>query len=374
MSRRILVARLADAKNLNSQCTTAQNILSRWRSTDYRPSILASSDPNPAVAANPVVDIIHLPPNRLWRAALFAAYMRSFDGIFYPGLHHRADWLALKTREAIGYRVPVIVTVESILGNADDQDVERRHTAVAGHRIYCGNLRAAEFRRYDELCMLADHIIAISPFLAKLAKARYGEKVSVLPLGADNKLFRRDTWERRTRPRVIGAATVYARKRPELFLDLAAKFPNADFVWFGDGDLRAKIMAEIARRGLNNLQFAGAISSDQLAKEMSASDIFVLPSFAEGVPKATAEAAAAGLAQIIFGFYEASTVVDTVNGFVVWSDEELSDRLSQLLADPDLRERMGRAGRRVAETWSWDVLAPKWEQRIIEICSRGPAH
>jgi hypothetical protein len=32
---------------------------------------------------------------------------------------------------------------------------------------------------------------------------------------------------------------------------------------------------------------------------------------------------------------------------------------------------MGRAGRRMAEAWSWDVIAPKWEARIIEVCSQG---
>jgi hypothetical protein len=84
------------------------------------------------------------------------------------------------------------------------------------------------------------------------------------------------------------------------------------------------------------------------------------------VPKVTQEAAASGLAQIVFGFYEAPTVIHGTNGFVVWTDEELFDRLAQLLADADLTETMGRAGRRIAEAWSWEVVAPKWEARIID--------
>lgn len=367
--RRILVARLADAAELNAQCKNAQQILRHWRSADYRPSILAFSAPDPGVAANPNVDIVRLPYNRLWRAALFATYMRGFDGIFYPGIHHRADWLALRARKATGRRVPVIATIESLAGKTNDDSVERWFAGVAGHQVYCGNIPAGQFARHEEICELADHIVAISPFLARLATARYGKKVSMLPLGVDTKLFQRKSFERHGRPRVVGVGTVYARKRPELFLNLAAKFQRADFVWFGDGDLRQHILEEIARQGLSNLQFPGAIRPERLASELAASDMIVVPSFAEGVPKVTQEAAAAGLAQIIFGFYEAPTVVDGGNGFVVWSDEQLFDRLAQLLADPDLTGRMGRAGQRMAQGWSWEVIAPQWEERIIEVCA-----
>lgn len=150
MTRRILVARAADAANLNAQCKNAQHILRHWRSTEYRPGILGFSAPDPEVAANPNVDIIYLPHNRLWRAALFATYMRGFDGIFYPGIHHRADWLALKTRNAIGRQLPVITTMEGLLGSSDDDGVERHYISVAGHRVYCHKAAPGEFRRYDE--------------------------------------------------------------------------------------------------------------------------------------------------------------------------------------------------------------------------------
>lgn len=184
-------------------------------------------------------------------------------------------------------------------------------------------------------------------------------------------MFVRSGWNRRTRPRVIGAGTVGPRKRPQLFIKLARIFPQADFVWYGEGELRASLQAEAAHGGLSNIEFPGAVDPEVLAREFTASDIFILPSLAEGVPKVTQEAAAAGLAQIIFGFYEAPTVRDGVNGFVVWNDDELVPRLGQMLKDPDMVAKMGRAGVEMATAWSWDIVAPQWEQRIIGVLEGG---
>jgi glycosyltransferase involved in cell wall biosynthesis len=69
----------------------------------------------------------------------------------------------------------------------------------------------------------------------------------------------------------------------------------------------------------------------------------------------------------VFGYYEAPSVVDGRNGYVVWSDGELEQRLGELLKDPTLREEMGQRGREMAQAWDWSVVAPQWEQRLIAI-------
>jgi len=362
------VLRAADSMNLNPQARNAQNILRYWRSPEYRPCILAfSSSPNQAVAANPNVDIMRLRNDRLWRIDLFATYMRRFDGIFYPGLHPSIDWLGLKARALLGSRAPVIATLEGLLGELGDDERERRFAAIAHHPVYCQRVPRSSVQRAEAICEMADHIITISPFLAQLARVRYGPKVSMLPLGVDTAIFARPTWSRRPRLRVAGAGGVRVHKRPQLFVALARTFPQADFVWFGEGDLRPSLMAEIRHSGLGNLEFPGEVTQEILAQEFAHSDVFVLPSLSEGVPKVTQEAAAAGLAQIIFGFFEAPTVVDGRNGFVVWTDEELIARLGELLDDPDLVARMGFAGAEMATVWSWSVVAPQWERRIIDV-------
>jgi hypothetical protein len=365
--KRILFARSADASNFNAQAKNVQHILRRWNSTDYRAVVFSfyASDQN--VAENPYVDIIDIAPDRLWRAKVYATYMRRFEAVFCPGLHHLADWAALRTRAALGRGMPTITTVEGLVGIEGDDGPDKAYSDVAGHPVYSQRVGRGHWCRLIDMYRMSKHIIAISPFLARQAKARYGDKVSMLPLGVDVSLFRRTQWEKRRRPRVICAATVRAHKRPRAFIALARQFPQADFIWYGEGELREPLSKQAARDGLANLSFAGSLAPEALVQEFTTADIMVLPSRSEGVPKVTQEAAAAGLAQVIFGHYEAPTVVHGRNGFVVWSDEELISRTGELIDDASLTERMGRAGAEMAEVWSWDIVAPQWERRIIAI-------
>jgi glycosyltransferase involved in cell wall biosynthesis len=366
-SNRILFARSADASNLNAQAKNLQNMLRRWRSTKYRPVMFSFSDPDEGIAANPNVDILPVSPDRFWTARIFAAYMRQFDAVFCPGLHHFSDWAALKVRSAVGRSLPVIMTMEGLLSVKGDDSYNRRFSEVAGHLAFGQETSEQRWRRRNSLYQRSRRIIAISPFLGKMAKAQYGDKVSVLPLGVDMSLFRRTHWQGQRRARIVCAAHVKPHKQPRIFLTLARRFPQADFVWYGEGELRGALVKEAAQTGVANLSFPGLQQPEALAREFAASDIMILPSRNEGVPKVTQEAAASGLAQVVFGFYETPSVVDSVNGFVVWSEDEIAAKLMSLLADRDLCERMGRAGAKMAQAWSWDRIAPQWEQKIIEV-------
>ena len=341
-------------------------ILRYWQSKEYEPSVVSFSSADADVAANPHVRIFRIRPDRLWPARWFAAYMGCFDAVFCPGLHHMADWAALRARALLGRRPTVISTFELLVDAAGCDNREREYSAVAAHKVYAALVPKGLSRRYDAINTMADHIIAISPFLARQAEALYGPKVSSLPLGVDHSLFRPREWIKRTRPRVVGAGQVKNRKRPELFLKCASLFPQADFVWFGEGEIRQRLREDASREGLRNVEFPGALPPQKLAQEFAVSDIFVLPSVAEGVPKVSQEAAACGLAQIIFGFYEAPTVVNGRNGFVVWSDDQLLSRLRELIESPNLVETMGHAGIEMTKGSSWDIIAPQWEQRIID--------
>jgi glycosyltransferase involved in cell wall biosynthesis len=370
LAKRILFARAADAGNFNAQAKNVQHILRNWQSKEYEPSVAAFYSADDGLAANPNVRVLHIRPDRLWPARWFATYMGRFDAIFCPGLHDVADWAALRTRAFLGRRPSIIGTFEGLLGEVGCDDRERRFSAVAGHKVYAQRVSRGLVRRLEAMDEIADHIIAISPFLARQAAARYGPKVSTLGLGVDLSQFPRREWINRARPRVVGAGNVRAHKRPELFLKCAALFPEADFAWFGEGELRKSLQADADRAGLINVFFPGSLSPEKLAQQLAASDIFILPSLAEGVPKVTQEAAASGLAQIVFGFYEATTVIDGRNGFVVWSDDALLAKLRQLIDNAPLVERMGRAGIEMAKDWSWEVIAPRWEERIIDVLER----
>jgi glycosyltransferase involved in cell wall biosynthesis len=94
-------------------------------------------------------------------------------------------------------------------------------------------------------------------------------------------------------------------------------------------------------------------------------DVFVLPSLWEGLPIALLEAMAAGLpvvATAVGGTPE--VVVEGETGFLVppRDPEALAEAILRLLREPDLRRRMGEAGRkRVAEHFSVEQMVQKTE-------------
>jgi len=169
---------------------------------------------------------------------------------------------------------------------------------------------------------------------------------------------------------VVGAGRLYENKRPDVFLDLAAHFPGADFMWYGEGELRPKLLAEKLRRGLANVDYPGALSGADLARKFREASLFVLPSSAEGAPKVAQEAASCGLGIVLFGFYETPTVVDGKNGYVVWNDEELFERVGALIREPAAAETLGHAGAQMAEAWSWEDIAPRWMAKVVEVARR----
>jgi len=84
---------------------------------------------------------------------------------------------------------------------------------------------------------------------------------------------------------------------------------------------------------------------------LSQSDIFVLPSYREGLPRTSMEAMSMGLPIVTTDVVGCRETVDQgVNGFLVppYNASALSDAIKKLLDDPDLRSRMGQAGREKA--------------------------
>jgi glycosyltransferase involved in cell wall biosynthesis len=97
-----------------------------------------------------------------------------------------------------------------------------------------------------------------------------------------------------------------------------------------------------------------------VAEVLSKAHIFALPTKWEGFPLSILEAMRAGLPVIasdVGGVAEA--VVDGVTGFLVPSGDGAGfrDRLAVLLSNPEIRRRMGDAGRRKYEsTFTLDAM------------------
>ncbi len=355
----ILVPRLMDENNRNAQNLNASAMLARFRS-DVRWRALHCGAPHPEVQSSP-----HVRLQKLWRGHLEPwhhafCYLGHADAIFYPGVEwHEA--LGLRARRKLRPSAPIVTTLEALPG---DEEREERLRSWAEHDVFCDRVTRDVLARIDRLHEAAAHIIAISPFLAAMGRRLYGDKLSCQPLGVDRRLFHANGRAQPARTRIVAAGRLSARKRPELFIKLAREFPDSDFVWFGgDGATLERYRAQAA--GISNLTLPGPVVPAKLADEFRQSSVFVLPSKAEGVPKVTQEAAACGLPLVVFGHYEPPTVRDGVNGYVVWTDDELIARTGELIGNRARAAAMGRESLLMAEAWGWDLVAPQWERRIL---------
>ncbi len=368
MPVRILVPRLVDAAQTNPQDLNAKSLLPRFSDRSCQWVAMHYGDPLPDVANNRLVTLTRLWRGRLWPWHMMILLLSSVDAIFYPGMEWFDDH-ALRLRRRFSRRAPIITILEGFPGDAER---EATLSKWAGHPVFCHRVEKKVVERIDRMLRHADHIIAISPFVAKMGSRLYGDKFSALPFGIDTKLIAAilPAPKAHTAPHlstVISVGRVDDHKRPEMFLKLAAQFRAVRFRWIGEGRRREALITEADRRGLDNLSFPGELSPDGVIGELKAADIFVMPSRSEGVPKVTQEAAACGLPIIVFGYYEPPTVIDGENGYRVWRDDELELRLIQLLDDGARRHAMGERSIELARTWDWDLVAKHWEEEILRV-------
>ncbi|MDE4139434.1 MULTISPECIES: glycosyltransferase family 4 protein [Rhodobacterales] len=113
----------------------------------------------------------------------------------------------------------------------------------------------------------------------------------------------------------------------------------------GDGPDRAALEAQA--QGLN-VDFLGYRSQSEVAEALSNTDVFVLPSFAEGVPVVLMEAMASAVPVVATRIAGIPELVDhATSGLLVppGDPQELRAALDHMLADSKARQDMGLAGR-----------------------------
>jgi glycosyltransferase involved in cell wall biosynthesis len=133
---------------------------------------------------------------------------------------------------------------------------------------------------------------------------------------------------------------------------LCGRFENLRFLWVGDGNLRGSFEKQIGEMGLRDrFIFAGLVPPARVPELTGAMDILVHPSRREGLARALPQGALAGKPVVTYDIDGAKEAVsDGESGFVVPPLDRgvLSERLAQLIADPQLRQSMGERGRKLA--------------------------
>jgi glycosyltransferase involved in cell wall biosynthesis len=188
------------------------------------------------------------------------------------------------------------------------------------------------------------------------------DRIACIPNGVDGGPFEVAKLRLRTRPRARGRARVLfvgLMHRGKGFRDLVEAIPlvpEAEFVFageWGSPSEEREVRHFLRERRLEDrVQFAGVVTGDAKYDLFLSADVFVLPSYYEGLPLVVLEALASGLPIVCTdcGALD-SAVRDGWNGFFVppAAPQAIAARLNELLGQPDMRHIMGQRSRAVYE-------------------------
>lgn len=152
---------------------------------------------------------------------------------------------------------------------------------------------------------------------------------------------------------VLCVAAMSARKGHRLLIDAIADLRgqgvDVELTLVGDGDERPRLQAQADALGVApSVRFTGAVGQDAIRSLYERADIFCLPSFAEGVPTVLMEAMAMELPVVATNVMGVAELVEHGRaGHVVPAarPDLLAAAIAELAADPQVRRRMGAAGR-----------------------------
>jgi glycosyltransferase involved in cell wall biosynthesis/ribosomal protein S18 acetylase RimI-like enzyme len=131
-----------------------------------------------------------------------------------------------------------------------------------------------------------------------------------------------------------------------------ASVPNVRFLAVGQGDSDKPDVVKPDDLGSSTEDFVFTGWREDVADLLALMDVFVLPSWREGLPRSVIEAAATGLPLVVTDIRGCREIVrDGVEGFLVPVRDpvRLADAIARILQDPVLRRRMGVAARARAE-------------------------
>jgi glycosyltransferase involved in cell wall biosynthesis len=204
--------------------------------------------------------------------------------------------------------------------------------------------------------------------LMKVSPSSQWHKFKVVPLGVDQEKFtpsRRPSVAAlphfRTPFEILCIGRLVPAKGQHILISAVKRLVEENRAvrlrLLGDGPERRGLEERIAAEGLtNHVILEGAVNQDRIQGFLRNADVFALASFAEGIPVALMEAMASEIpcvSTMIAGIPE--LIRDEIDGLLVPpSDEEaLTGALRRLMDQPEVRRRLGRAGRlRVIERYN----------------------
>jgi len=191
------------------------------------------------------------------------------------------------------------------------------------------------------------------------------DKIVVIHNGIDTRLFSpRESEE--SNNQILWIGRFIPGKGIEYLVDafsiLVREHPDLKLLMVGWGPLKDDIKQKVQSLGLTkSVTIEDFIPNTKLPEVYQNSDVFVLPSTQEGVPRTLLEAMASGIPIVCTKLPQLTDVVNGCGLMVPTKDPQaLADAISKILCDKDLAQKLGKNGRaNVVKNYSWEDTVKK---------------
>jgi phosphatidyl-myo-inositol alpha-mannosyltransferase len=224
-----------------------------------------------------------------------------------------------------------------------------------------------------------DARIAVSPpardFVSKYFEGQY----DVIPNGIDVARYSDDVepfeWASDDTPRILFVGRFEESRKGFRYLIRAMplvrqQFPDAKLIVLGSGKPE-KFEALMERYGVDNVEFKGFVSQEDKARYYASVDVCCVPSTGnESFGYVVVEPMAAGKAVVATDIAGYASVVNPGSDGILAEPSDpqaLALALVRVLADRDLRARLGAQGRLSAQKYDWPNVAAQ----VLEVYERA---
>lgn len=269
-----------------------------------------------------------------------------------------------------------------LCGNRKTPLVISYHSDIVKQAAFMGVYRHIQ----DRLFRRADRIVVATPKHFKHSRwlQPYAHKYRVIPYGLNfSRLSRTSELERRVaalkaggngKPIVLNIGRLVPYKGQRHLIEAARDVP-ATFWLVGTGPLEPDLKRRAAELGVGDrVRFWGGVSDDELPVFLHACDVFCFPSITpnEAFGLVQVEAMSCGKAVVSCDLKSGVPYVNQngVTGLIVPPADTpaLVHALNRLIEDPELCNRMGRAGRkRAVQEFEEQVMLDRYRECFLEL-------